>query len=359
LITVYDTRSLLEERRKSKVDSKIPYTVSGKSYETNKVIINGEMSVPRLHKPIGEMLTTGDGLKELTNKIVLDVELGREKNPILYKAIYELLSDQNFPRQFEAKWALSGSVVFLEHMEGEEIRFGSLRAEQGPTAFIKTYAAGFEYTKEMVEFNEKFNFELLNRSFGEAHNALLNHLHLSPLFQFAFEEKNQTAARYVDRNGEAIISEDEEVLKKSHYILSLRETFRKAIKDCEVEKRPATVLLVHPANKEDVLDALNRMVLGETTYRPLEIPELITYGGWTSQVGKRTYDYPAVPLNKAYLIRPKRGFKELIKKDLEIQSKDGDVSRLIEGQVIGYSMRGVFAAVEENVQEITLPQSFE
>lgn len=359
MITIHDTRSLLEARRKSKIESRIPFVVSGKTYEANKVIINGEMSVPRLQRPIGEMLTEGSALKELTNKVVLDVELGREKNPLLYKSIYELLSDANFPRQFEAKWALSGSVIFLEHLEGEEIKFGSLRAEQGPTAFIKTYAAGFEYTKEMVEFNEKFNFELLNRAFGEAHNAKLNHLHLSPIFEFNYKSANKTAARYVDRQGSLIVSEDEVERSKSHYILSLRETFRKAIKDAEVAKRPGTVLLIHPANKEDVLDALNRIVMGETTYRPLDIPDLVTYGGWSAQVGKKAHEYPGVPLDKAYLIRPKRGFKELVKKDLEIQSESADLSRLIEKQVVGYFMRGVFAAVEENVQEITLPQSFE
>jgi len=62
-----------------------------------------------------------------------------------------------------------------------------------------------------------------------------------------------------------------------------------------------------------------------------------------------------VAADKAYLIRPKRGFKELIKYDLMVDAAGADLSRLIENQVVGRAYRGVFAAIPENVQEITLP----
>jgi len=84
------------------------------------------------------------------------------------------------------------------------------------------------------------------------------------------------------------------------------------------------------------------------------IQSVIYYDGWETVVGKKTYTYDGVRPGKAYLIRPKRGFKELLKQDLRIEATSGDLSRLVESQIIGYAYRGVYAAVEENVQEIAL-----
>jgi hypothetical protein len=91
-----------------------------------------------------------------------------------------------------------------------------------------------------------------------------------------------------------------------------------------------------------------------TTYPAVSgISEIVYYDGWETIVGRKTYTYAGVTPGKAYLIRPKRGFKELEKQDLQIESIAGDLSRLVEAQIIGWSYRGVYAAVEENVQEIS------
>ena len=65
------------------------------------------------------------------------------------------------------------------------------------------------------------------------------------------------------------------------------------------------------------------------------------------------YSYGGVTPGKAYLIRPKRGFKELLKQDLRVEAAMGDLTRLVDSQIVAYAHRGVFAAVEENVQEIS------
>lgn len=111
-----------------------------------------------MSKPIGEMLTNETARKELIKKVVLDVELGREQVPVLYAPIYERMQDPNFPQDFEAKWAQYGTVVFFEHLEGEEVKFGNLQAEKGAYCSHQGgYAAGFEYTKEIQLFNQTFN----------------------------------------------------------------------------------------------------------------------------------------------------------------------------------------------------------
>ena len=62
----------------------------------------------------------------------------------------------------------TGTVVFTVHLEGEEVQFGRLAVEYGPTARILTFAAGFEYTTEMKDFNGSFSLEILNRSTGRS-----------------------------------------------------------------------------------------------------------------------------------------------------------------------------------------------
>ncbi|HBZ09124.1 MAG TPA: aspartate ammonia-lyase [Bacillus bacterium] len=350
MMRIHSIESLKEKRRKGTIEAVVPFSINGSQAEVTKKIVNGEMETYELSKPIGEMMTSETSRKELLQKVVLDVELGREDVPVLYKPIYETLQDPNFPREFEAKWAQYGTVIFFEHLEGEEVKFGSLLAEQGPIARIKGYSAGFEYTKEMQIFNQTFNFELMNKAFGEAHNALLNHLHLAPIINYKYKSDNKTAPVYVKPDGTKGTASD------AHYLLSLRATLRQALKDARTAKRPGTVLLANSANKEDIQDALGSMTLQATPYGATTgINDIIYYDGWEAQVSKKQYVYDGVPEGKAFLIRPKRGFKELVKQGLQINATMGDLTRLVESQVVGDFWRGVFAAVEENVQEITLP----
>lgn len=347
---IHSIETLKEKRRKGTIETTVPFVINGEQAEVTKKIVNGEMETYEFGKPIGEMMTSETARRELVQKVVLDVELGREEVPVLYKPIYETLQDPNFPKEFEAKWAQYGTVVFFEHLEGEEVKFGSLQAEEGPIARLKGYAAGFEYTKEMEIFNQTFNFELLNKAFGEAHNAILNHLHLGPIIGHSYKVTNKTGPVYIKADGSKGTAAD------AHFILSMRETLRQALTDSRTAKRPGTVLLANSANKEDIEDALSSFTINATPYGAVGgITDIVYYDGWEAQVSKKKYTYNGVPAGKAYLIRPKRGFKELIKQELQVQATMGDLTRLVEAQVVGDFWRGVFAAVDENVQEITLP----
>lgn len=339
------------ERRKGTVETAVPFLLNGKQEEVTKKIINGEMETYELDKPIGEMLTSENSRKELLQKVVLDVELGREDVPLLYGPIYETISDSNLPKEFEAKWAQNGTVIFFEHLEGEEVKFGTLQAESGPIARIKGYAAGFEYTKELEMFNQTFNFEILNKAFGEAHNAILNHLHLGPIVQFTYKPANKTGPVYVNELGKTLPD-----ATGAHFVLSLRETLRTVLTATRTAKRPGTILLANSADQEDIKAAMSSFTIQATPYGAVDgISQIIFYDGWDNQVARKTYSYPGVPAGKAYLIRPKRGFKELVKQALQIQATMGDLTRLVEAQIVGDFWRGVFAAIDENVQEITFP----
>ncbi|WP_010295896.1 hypothetical protein [Clostridium senegalense] len=343
MFNIYSTETLKAERRKQTVETKIPFVLNGQNFEVDKKIVNGEMEAVELTKPMGEMLRSGslEQYKDLLRKVVLDVELGREQVPLLYKPIYDLLSDANMPRVIDAKWALYGTVIFSEHMEGQEVKFGSLQAEQGPVARILTYTAGFEYTKEMKDFNDSFSVEILNKAMGEAYNALLNHIYFNPIIGFSYKADNKTTYQ-----GTA-----EDDLWVGYY-----KTFNKALSDTRGKKRAGNILLASSMDKDNIEMALKGgYQINGTTYPAVSgIDSVIYYDGWETTVGKKKVSYAGVDKGKCYLIRPKRGFKELLRQDLKIEAQAGDLSRLVEEQIIGYAYRGVYAAIEENVQEITL-----
>jgi hypothetical protein len=363
----YSIEGLREELKKTSKEIVGHYVFKGESKSVSSKMVNGEMDTLQLNKPFGEMITKGDIPEELYQKVILDVELGRASVPTIYSPIYDTITDANFPQDLTAKWALWGAVVFLTHLEGQEVKFGTINAEKGPVAHIATYAAGFEYTQDMVKYNQSWNMTILNQAFGEAYNALLNHIHLYPILigpalNYAspgYAAANKTATVWTKVDGTKGTSGDYD------YVMTLRATIKQGIKDANTAKRPVSVLLSHPAAALDIAEAVNRLTLSSGQLygvRPSsilpslsDITSFIYYSGWTSVVGEETYEYEGVPTTKIYLIRPKKGFKELVKHDLQVESNDGDLSRLIAAQVIGVARRGVYAALAENIQECTVP----
>lgn len=347
---IYSQDTLLEKRRKETVETKVPFVIAGETHYVDKNIVNGEMDILDFNKPLGEMVSFGSvaELKDLMKKVVLDVELGKEQVQLLYKPIYDTITDQNFPEVLDAKWAMSGACVFLEHMEGDEVKFGSVAAEHGPTARIKTYTTGFEYTKKMIDFNESFNVEILNKAMGEAYNALLNHLHLSPIIGFDYKAKNKTAFQPLKNDAG-------EVVANAPAWIGIHKTLEEAVKNTRTAKRPGTIILANSADQMDIERAIKGGQYKNEDFSPIPgINSIVYYDGWETTVGKKHYEYNGVAQGKAYLIRPKRGLKELIKRDYTVEKGNKDISRLVEDQIVAYCYRGVFAAIEENVQELTL-----
>ena len=342
-MNIISQETALEARRAYTGETKIPFILDNKIDYATKKMANGEMEILKFNKPFGEMITYGGSnvSKELLRKVVLDVELGRESVQTLYKPIYDTISDPNFPELLDAKWALRGNCVFLETVEGGEVKFGSIQAEYGSTARIVTYTTGFEYTKKMKDFNQSFQVEMLNKEIGEAYNALLNHLHFSPIITAKYKTENKTA--YAGKDDDLPW-------------VRLYETIKAGLKATSIGKRPATVLLANSANRIDIETALRGgYQINGTIYPAVSgIQTIIYYDGWDTSIGKKSYAYDGVPADKIYLIRPKRGFKELLKQDLRIEANSGDLTRMVEQQMIGYTYRGVFAAIDENVQELTI-----
>lgn len=344
---IISIETLKEERRKKTIEEKIPYVINGEMKTVTKKMVNGEMEVLEFSKPIGEMLTTPAGLDSIVQKTVIDLELGREAVPLLYGPIYRRIEDPNFTEYVDIAPFTYAQVVFLEHMELEEVKFGSRKVGSKDTVPIITYAAGLQWTEDMIEYDKTWQISEANRALGEAYNALLNHIHLYPILSYNYPAKNKTAA---DTTGATLLER-------------LRNTIKAGLIHASQDKntvtgapRRPTVLLAHSSRRWDIEECLQRMQIGGTIYPAIsQIDTLIFYDGWSTVVGEKTYEYPGVDPNKAYLIEPQKYFRELVKHDLRIDASGGDLTRLIENAIVARARRGVVASPANAVEELTLP----
>ncbi|WP_217994715.1 hypothetical protein [Alicyclobacillus kakegawensis] len=121
---VITLETLREQRRQGTHDIRVPYvSPSGEMKAVQTRIVNGEMEVFQLIRPIGEMITTPAGLDQLVQKTVVDLQLGREQVPLLYQPIYRNITDANLTEFVDISPVVGARVVFLQHMELEEVKF--------------------------------------------------------------------------------------------------------------------------------------------------------------------------------------------------------------------------------------------
>lgn len=313
----------------------------------------GKVQTFEFTKPIGEMIVSSESQAYFLKEAYLEIELGKNEHPVVYSSLYETISDSNFPETFKAIWMQWGRVVFLQHIEGQEVKFGTREAEEGDTASIVCYTAGFEYTEDMVLYNKTFDMQTLNKAMGEAYNALLNHIHLFPIIDFGYTSANQTSAS-TNFDTPAFPDWDD----YTRLVMNTRMTLIDAVKATRQDdpSRIATKLLIHSSNEQVITDALGGLqVAGNFPTKVVGIDEVILYDGTSITVGAQTFTYTGCPTDKAYLIQPKKYLKELVKHDLIVDAGDADLSRLIEKQIVGRTRRGVYAGVARSVEEITLP----
>jgi hypothetical protein len=295
----------------------------------------------KLPQPVKRLITTADGLGVLATGITINVNEGRLDNPTLYEPLYQSTTNADFPRLVPTNLLGNAAVVFLQRFEGGEVKFGHIAKGSVSSVPIVNYSAGFEYTSEMLDFNETWAIDDFNRAFGEAYNALLNHIHLSPLLTFSYTGANQTPA---DATGATLLDKT-------------RNTLIDAIRTAATAKRPGSILLASSANKYQLEDAIARRFdsVGNSLPAVSDISTIIYYDGHSLTVGPKTYSYAGVTAGKAYLLQPKRRLRELVKRDLFIETGSPDTSRRIEDQIVAHTYRGAYVDVAGSTEEITLP----
>jgi hypothetical protein len=154
-----------------------------------------EIEVAELNRPIGEMITTSDGLMDLVQKVRVDVAFGQAEVPTLYEPIYRRVNGPFPGRSVDiGENTLQANVVFFEKLEGGEVQFGTLQKGTPASARLRTWAAGFEWTEDMEEWDARGQFELVNQAFGRAYNQFLNHATCRPSSTYTYPAKTSTAA---------------------------------------------------------------------------------------------------------------------------------------------------------------------
>jgi hypothetical protein len=345
---VISVDELKAKRRAATLVEQVPYVFAGEMRSMEKRIENGRMQVFELAKPIGELIQTPAGLEALIQNSVIQLEVGREEVPLLYKPIYRSIEDSNFTRNVDIAPFVRAQCVFLEHMEMEEVKFGTKWAGPRDTVPIVTFASGFQITEDMRLYDTTWEIAEMNRSMGEAYNALLNNLHLLPIIAAVYPAANITGAV---------------VNPAMPRTVNIRQTLRQGLIDSYADvnavtgrRRYPNILLAQHADRFDIEEALQKMHINATEYPGLKgIDTIIYYDGWTGNVGERTYNYLGVPALTCYLIEGQRYFRELIKHDLRIDADNADLSRLIEEQIVARCRRGVISYPLLSVQQVTLP----
>lgn len=330
----------------------------------------GELKRLRLDRPIGEFIGSSDMIEELAQKVTVDVELGRDDIPTLYNPLYRTFTNPNFPRLLDARQILYANVVFLEHVEGQEVRFGTVASETGVTVPILTYSAGFEWDEDVEVYDEGWRVEMVNEAVGRAYNALLDHLHLSPILTANYAAiGNQTGAQTPSGN----------------QIEDTRATLRQALIDAAENtdalgrKKPIrpTYILSATSDAYTINDALalgDRPSLGTTaaggpidvllgrvtdTAGPTpsvnQLTSIIAYDGNDVEMGGLTFSYAGVTAGKCYLVQPGRNLFEFVKHDLRVDTELGDLTRLVIAQMVARARRGLLMSPDLAVWEVTLP----
>ena len=153
-----------------------------------------DASLKKTDRPlIREMIDTSQGQMALLEKVRIDVAFGLADIPLLYGPLYQRIAPAGgFPGGMYQidEYTLTANVRFTQKFEGGEVEFGTLAKGSPAVGTIKTYAAGFEWTEDMIEYDRTWSIEENNRAFGRAYNALLNHMHLSVILGYTYAAAN-------------------------------------------------------------------------------------------------------------------------------------------------------------------------
>jgi hypothetical protein len=296
---------------------------------------------------IYEFIGTDSFGAEWQSRQRFEIDAGRDEEPLLYAPIYDIVADASLPKNVDVQTMGPGGVIFEEVFEGGEVKFSGVTAGEF-TVPIRHWATGLEYSKDLVIFNSLWNIAIFERAMGIAHNALLNHLHLSPITTFTYAAANQTAA---NTDGDSVAE---------NYMLTLQDAVTNAKADTANPRRGPYTLLIASANMFTMERSLRRVPQTGIDVQSSAIDTIrnvIVYDGWSGTRGAKTVTYSGVTANKAYLISQQyRGqdFRSFEKQALQNEGQETDISRFLT-QSVWDSYYGVYANPLRSVEEVTLP----
>ena len=301
---------------------------------------------------LGEFVGTGNFNAEWFERQRYEVYAGRDQEPELWRAIYVETQDSNLPQTIDVNRIGPGGVVFEEITEGGEVKFVSVESSNF-TVRLVDYAAGLEYSKNLVKYNQLWDVNIVERQAGIAHNALQNHIHFAPVLNGTYS----TSGGVGTRTETSASSVGDNLLEK--YVSTIEDGVTQA-KARDI--RGPFVLVVGSLN---ALKAQKSLLItiqdGNPAQSPVvnQISSVIEYDGWTGERNAKETTYAGVADNVGYLIGLSdraNDFRSYQNQGLEMMMGNPDVSRRIMAQTVWDLDRGVYCDTTA-VQKINFPTS--
>lgn len=299
---------------------------------------------------IAEFIGTGDFAAAWNERRQYEINAGRDQEPILYTPLYDVITDASLPEVVTIYRLGPAGVIFEEVLEGGEAKFASV-ASGTINVNIRQYAVALEYSKRLRIFNQLWNVSVVERQAGVAYNALLNHVHLSPILTATYAAANQTAAA----SGQGGLVQNMQ--------RTLANAITNSATDATNPRRGPYALLINDADAFLVEEALRRRRqdgIDEISSFMSRIQTVISYNGWSGTRGSKTVSYAGVTANTGYLINlayRDQDFRSFMKQPLDMAMGNPDVSRFIEEQAVWDTFFGVYANPTAAVEEVTFPTS--
>lgn len=292
----------------------------------------------------GEMMSIDD-LRAFAEQATVDVSIGMAENPTVFQHIYEEIKNDQFPRDVRVRDIIGLRAAFGIVNEGESVPIADFKFGSIETVTFKTFAAGYSISRMCEKFNEFWKLPQASKALGMAHNAILDHLHLSPIISHSYTGKAVT-------NKASGGSTDLETVW-----LTLRAGIKDALKRVSshgYRLRP-TIALCNSATAMDVEAAVKGLLQKGTQLGSLgQIKTVLAYDGWEGEVGGIKYEFDAPKDNEVYLIVPKTSFKSLIKEELTHLEQKGNILTLSALDVVETFTRVPVAGVADAVHKVKL-----
>jgi len=282
-----------------------------------------------------------------------EIDAGRDDEPLLYTGIYAITVNSDLPQVIKIYTLGKSGVVFMRVTEGGEVQFASITTGT-KNVELYHYAVGLEYSEDLFLFNGLWQVANLERQFGVAHNALLNHIHFNPILTYAYAAANQT-------DGTALTTFKTTASMPEKYLRAIEAGMQNAILDTANPRRGPYVLVCSIADLFTIERALQRVPQQGFDLQSSaigRIQSVIAYDGWTGTRGAETVSYDGVSAGKCYLVHVgdrTMDYQSYVKIPLRMRQGNPDVSRFIDAQSIWDTWFGAFADPIRSVEEITLP----
>lgn len=303
---------------------------------------------------IAEFVGTDNFAKQFVERQRYEVEVGRDMEPTIYDSIYSITVDPTLPQKVSIYRLGTAGVVFEDIKEGQPVKFASVNASDVAVSMVHK-GVGLEYTEDLFLYNELFRVANLERQFGVAHNAMLNHVHMDPIINASGLTGNNAT------DGTALTTFKVSDSLPYKYLRTIEAAIQTASTDKTNPRRGPYALVTSSGDVftiERALSPVPQEGISSQSSARTRIQRVVEYDGWTGTRGNKQTAYAGVASGTAYLVHiadRMYDFQSYFKHELRRQEDMGDLVRFIMARTVWDVRFGVFADPKRAVHKITWP----